>query len=67
VNDVLIVGAGPTGLAAVYATSEGLDALVLDSNVPGWQAGSSSRIENYLGFPAAIQACASPVVPMRKP
>jgi thioredoxin reductase (NADPH) len=55
VNDVLIVGAGPAGLAAaVYAASEGLDALVLESNVPGGQAGSSSRIENYLGFPAGI-------------
>jgi thioredoxin reductase (NADPH) len=55
VNDVLIVGAGPAGLAAaVYAASEGLDALVLESNVPGGQAGSSSRIENYLGFPAGV-------------
>jgi len=55
VNDVLIVGAGPSGLAAaVYAASEGLDALVLESNVPGGQAGSSSRIENYLGFPTGI-------------
>jgi thioredoxin reductase (NADPH) len=55
VNDVLIVGAGPAGLAAaVYAASEGLDALVIESNVPGGQAGSSSRIENYLGFPAGI-------------
>jgi thioredoxin reductase (NADPH) len=55
VTDVVIVGAGPAGLAAaVYAASEGLDALVLESNVPGGQAGSSSRIENYLGFPTGI-------------
>jgi thioredoxin reductase (NADPH) len=55
VNDLLIVGAGPAGLAAaVYAASEGLDVLVLESNVPGGQAGTSSRIENYLGFPAGI-------------
>ena len=51
----MIVGAGPAGLAAaVYGASEGLDVLVLESNVPGGQAGSSSRIENYLGFPAGI-------------
>jgi len=51
-RDVVIVGAGPSGLAAaVYAASEGLDVLVLESNAPGGQAGSSSRIENYLGFP----------------
>jgi len=55
VSDVVIVGAGPAGLAAaVYAASEGLDVLVLESNVPGGQAGSSSRIENYLGFPTGI-------------
>jgi thioredoxin reductase (NADPH) len=55
VRDVLIVGAGPAGLAAaVYAASEGLDVLVLESNSPGGQAGSSSRIENYLGFPTGI-------------
>src|SRR5262245_48646073 len=55
VTDVVIVGAGPAGLAAaVYAASEGLDVLVLESNVPGGQAGSSSRIENYLGFPTGI-------------
>jgi thioredoxin reductase (NADPH) len=54
-RDVVIVGAGPAGLAAaVYAASEGLDALVLESNAPGGQAGSSSRIENYLGFPTGI-------------
>src|SRR5207237_9444784 len=55
VNDVVIVGGGPAGLAAaVYGASEGLDVLVLESNMPGGQAGSSSRIENYLGFPNGI-------------
>ncbi|MFL6647478.1 MAG: FAD-dependent oxidoreductase [Sulfurifustaceae bacterium] len=55
VRDVVIVGAGPSGLAAaVYAASEGLDVLVLETNSPGGQAGSSSRIENYLGFPTGI-------------
>ncbi len=54
-RDVVIVGAGPSGLgAAVYAASEGLDALVIETNAPGGQAGSSSRIENYLGFPNGI-------------
>jgi thioredoxin reductase (NADPH) len=55
VNDLVIVGAGPAGLAAaVYGASEGLDVLVLESDSPGGQAGSSSRIENYLGFPTGI-------------
>ena len=55
IRDLVIVGAGPAGLAAaVYGASEGLDVLVLESNVPGGQAGSSSRIENYLGFPTGI-------------
>jgi thioredoxin reductase (NADPH) len=55
VRDVVIVGAGPSGLAAaVYAASEGLDVLVLESSAPGGQAGASSRIENYLGFPTGI-------------
>ena len=55
VNDVVIVGAGPAGLAAaVYGASEGLDVLVLEASSPGGQAGSSSRIENYLGFPTGI-------------
>jgi thioredoxin reductase (NADPH) len=55
VRDVIIVGAGPAGLAAaVYGASEGLDVLVLEANLPGGQAGSSSRIENYLGFPTGI-------------
>ena len=54
-RDVVIVGAGPSGLAAaVYGASEGLDVLVLESNAPGGQAGSSSKIENYLGFPTGI-------------
>src|SRR5713101_4381464 len=54
-RDVVIIGAGPAGLAAaVYAASEGLDALVLEASSPGGQAGSSSRIENYLGFPTGI-------------
>ncbi len=54
-RDVVIVGAGPAGLAAaVYAASEGLDVLVLETDAPGGQAGSSSRIENYLGFPTGI-------------
>ena len=55
VYDVVIVGAGPSGLAAaVYGASEGLSVLVVESNAPGGQAGTSSRIENYLGFPTGI-------------
>jgi thioredoxin reductase (NADPH) len=55
VRDVVIVGAGPAGLAAaVYAASEGLKVLVLEGTAPGGQAGTSSRIENYLGFPTGI-------------
>lgn len=55
VRDVVVIGAGPAGLAAaVYAASEGLSVLVLESNAPGGQAGSSSKIENYLGFPTGI-------------
>src|SRR6266571_2608143 len=54
-RDLVVVGAGPAGLAAaVYAASEGLDVLVLESTAPGGQAGASSRIENYLGFPTGI-------------
>lgn len=54
-RDVVVIGAGPSGLAAaVYAASEGLDVLVLETNAPGGQAGSSSKIENYLGFPTGI-------------
>jgi thioredoxin reductase (NADPH) len=53
--DLVIVGAGPAGLAAaVYGASEGLRTLVLDRHAPGGQAGSSSRIENYLGFPTGV-------------
>ncbi len=53
--DLIVVGAGPAGLAAaVYGASEGLRTLVLDSTAPGGQAGSSMRIENYLGFPTGI-------------
>ena len=55
VRDLIVVGAGPAGLAAaVYGASEGLDVLVLETASPGGQAGSSSRIENYLGFPNGI-------------
>jgi thioredoxin reductase (NADPH) len=55
VRDVIIVGAGPAGLAAaVYAASEGLDVLVIETSSPGGQAGSSSKIENYLGFPTGV-------------
>ena len=55
VRDLVIVGAGPAGLAAaVYGASEGLDVLLLEANSPGGQAGSSSKIENYLGFPTGI-------------
>jgi thioredoxin reductase (NADPH) len=55
IRDLVVIGAGPAGLAAaVYGASEGLDVLVLESNSPGGQAGSSSRIENYLGFPTGI-------------
>ena len=55
VRDLVVVGAGPSGLAAaVYAASEGLDVLVVESEAPGGQAGTSSRIENYLGFPMGI-------------
>ena len=54
-RDVAIVGAGPAGLAAaVYGASEGLDVLVIEASSPGGQAGSSSRIENYLGFPTGV-------------
>ena len=55
VRDLIIIGAGPSGLAAaVYGASEGLDVLVMETGSPGGQAGSSSRIENYLGFPTGI-------------
>jgi thioredoxin reductase (NADPH) len=59
VYDVAVVGAGPAGLAtAVYAASEGLSAIVLDSRAFGGQAGASARIENYLGFPTGITGMA---------
>ncbi|MDE3154308.1 MAG: FAD-dependent oxidoreductase [Acidobacteriota bacterium] len=54
-RDVVIIGAGPSGLAAaVYGASEGLDVLVVEGDAPGGQAGSSSKIENYLGFPMGV-------------
>jgi thioredoxin reductase (NADPH) len=53
--DTLVVGAGPAGLAAgVYGASEGLRTIVVEREAPGGQAGSSSRIENYLGFPSGV-------------
>jgi thioredoxin reductase (NADPH) len=59
VRDLIVVGAGPGGLAAaVYGASEGLDVLVLETGTPGGQAGSSSKIENYLGFPTGISGLA---------
>ena len=55
IRDIVIVGAGPAGLAAaVYGASEGLDVLIVESTAPGGQAGASSAIENYLGFPTGI-------------
>jgi len=55
VSDLVIIGAGPAGLgAAVYAASEGLSVVMIEANAPGGQAGTSSRIENYLGFPLGI-------------
>ncbi|HET6564954.1 MAG TPA: FAD-dependent oxidoreductase, partial [Xanthomonadales bacterium] len=54
-RDLVIIGAGPAGLAAaVYAASEGLNVLVIESKAPGGQSGASSKIENYLGFPTGI-------------
>jgi thioredoxin reductase (NADPH) len=59
IRQVVVVGAGPAGIAAaVYAASEGLDVIVLEANVAGGQAGSSSKIENYLGFPTGISGAA---------
>jgi len=55
IYDVIVAGAGPAGLAAaVYAASEGLDVLIVDAVAPGGQASTSSKIENYLGFPTGI-------------
>jgi thioredoxin reductase (NADPH) len=54
-HDLVIVGAGPAGLAAaVYGASEGLDTLLIESHAPGGQAGTSSKIENYLGFETGV-------------
>ena len=59
--DTVVVGAGPAGLAAaVYGASEGLRTIVVEREAPGGQAGTSSRIENYLGFPRACQATSWP-------
>jgi thioredoxin reductase (NADPH) len=59
VRDMIVIGAGPAGLAAaVYGASEGLDVVVLETGTPGGQAGSSSKIENYLGFPTGISGLA---------
>ncbi|MEP7087914.1 MAG: FAD-dependent oxidoreductase [Gemmatimonadota bacterium] len=55
VRDMVVIGAGPAGLAAaVFGASEGLDVIVVEGNAPGGQAGSSSNIENYLGFPLGV-------------
>jgi thioredoxin reductase (NADPH) len=55
IYDIAVVGAGPAGLAAaVYAASEGLSTIVIEGNAPGGQAGTSSKIENYLGFPTGV-------------
>jgi thioredoxin reductase (NADPH) len=63
VRDLVIIGAGPSGLAAaVYGASEGLDVLVLETNSPGGQACSSSRIKNYLGFPTGISGLPCPIL-----
>lgn len=59
VFDLIVVGAGPAGLAAaVYGASEGLDTLTVEAVAPGGQAGTSSRIENYLGFPSGVTGAA---------
>ena len=64
VVDVAVVGAGPSGLAAaVYAASEGLRTVVLESEAPGGQAGTSSRIENHLGFPTGVSGSRWPSGP----
>ncbi len=67
VRDLVIIGAGPAGLAAaVYGASEGLDVLLLETFSPGGQAGSSSRIENYLGFPTGIPGTSWPAGHIRR-
>src|ERR671932_1194592 len=54
--DLIVIGGGPAGLAAaVYGASEGLDTLLIERDAPGGQAGQSSRIENYLGFPSGLR------------
>ena len=66
--DVVVVGAGPAGLAAgVYGASEGLKTLLVEPLAPGGQAGSSSKIENYLGFRKASPATSSPSAPTSRP
>ena len=65
---LVIVGAGPAGLAAaVYGASEGLDVLIIESQAPGGHAGSSSKIENYLGFPTGISGQALAGRALRRP
>ena len=64
IYDVTVVGAGPSGLAAaVYAASEGLCTIVIESTAPGGQAGTSSKIENYLGFPTGSPVSVSRAAP----
>ena len=64
-HDLVIVGAGPAGLAAaVYGASEGLDTLLIESHAPGGQAGTSSKIENYLGFETGVSGKNSPRAPL---
>ena len=66
--DLVVVGAGPAGLsAAVYGASEGLSTLVLESTAIGGQAGTSSPIRNFLGFPAASAAASWPNGPTSRP
>ena len=66
--DLVIIGGGPAGLAgAVYGASEGLRVVLIEKAAPGGQAGTSSRIENYLGFPAASAVATSPGAPWRRP
>jgi thioredoxin reductase (NADPH) len=68
VYDVAVVGAGPGGLAAaVYAASEGLSTIVIEGTAPGGQAGTSSKIENYLGFRQGSQEPNSQVVVTCRP
>jgi thioredoxin reductase (NADPH) len=68
VRDVLVMGAGPAGLAAaIYAASEGVKTLVIEKSAPGGQAGSSSKTENYLGFPpSGFWGRSLPTAPSRR-